>query len=244
MKTLRSEDPKTIATATSLQRNRISMRHVLHAQFAATQSVNAYYKWVRELLELDILRSHKVQLVPEAKTYLTLGERGCDLTGAKRRFAEPVPEQELGYELGCLAYTSMRKPYKKRLLTSELKSRYPFLSEKHFRWAWLTEFFTKKPVLTTIRVEHRASIDSVVGKVAHQLESYREEQDFAELLDRGGLMISIIVATKEKAIGLERTFRSHPGYLTPRMNGAWESGKAEHVRINPVFYPPLLRLEG
>lgn len=236
-------DEKVLAVARSVQRNRLHFRHLLHQQFASQQTTNAFYKWIRELLQLDVFRAHKAQIIPKAKTYLTLGERGCRIVGAKRRLIEPVAEQDLAYEIGCLAYTSMGKPYRKRLLPEELRKSYSFISERHLRWAWLVEFFEKKRVLSTLRIEHVAGIDRILGKLHHQLDTYREEPEFSHLVEQGQVMIVLVVATKNKALALERAFREQPGFITPALDKVWEAGKQGHVRIKPVYYPPLLRFE-
>jgi hypothetical protein len=232
------------AIRTRLYRDGFDGRENLRRKFAPEKSKNAFDKRTREWLELGELRSHDLAVIPGTRSYLTLGQEGVRAVGAPKRFAEPIPESELPYELGCLAYNSMREPYRKRLLPEELKKRFPFIDGKYYRWAWHVEFYEKKPVLTTIRTEHRGAINSVVEKLRHQIERFKENSQFAGFIESGRLQLVVIAATKEKANALETSFRELPEFITPRLKDFWEPGKPGTVRIKPVYYPPLIGLGG
>lgn len=230
--------------AKSAARNRLLLRGPAREQFQPTVSQNGFNKTLRKLVDLDVLASHRVQLVPDAKSYLTLGRRGCELTGAPASYAKPIAPQDLPDQLAAYAVCSLSRPYRKRLLSAELLKQFPSLAKRYHTHPWLVEYFEKRPVLVQIRSAITGACSTTVGKLVDQVTNLRTVAEFARQIERSGLMYLLVAATKEKAIALEAAFREHPDFITPRQPKAYSAGCAGCVRVCPVYFPPLDQFAG
>ncbi len=191
--------------------NRMGMTtpQVLHRMFMPTKTINAVSQVTTRLVKDGYLARHRLW---HKTVYYTLGNRSVRLLGAPRSKSLPRGEQALPIDLGTLAFCCLGETIRRRLLPSEVLAAYPWFPQQYLGcpMCFVTDGGVKR--LALIHVEMSDYPDHVLRKHQKQIHCFREQSEFAALIDAEQFMLVTITTTPERREALIAEFDQDPWY--------------------------------
>lgn len=184
-------------------RYRLTTLKVLSRAVLPGLSRNALNKIANRLCAANFLQKYTL-LHPTR--YFVLGEAGARALGVGIHRATPLGPQSLPLEFAVLAYATLGNKPHKRLTSSDVRQRCPWLPAA---LADTPHCVDQADVLELVRVDLGGPVDHVARKCVADITERCRLPEFAPFVAAGRFRFVVITATSEKATAVHKALDRH-----------------------------------